>query len=721
MYGKIVLFFGVVSSTYAVDTPASEDVGNFWIWIALFALAFVGIVILFISSRQMMKIQKIHKEMFHKQLDLEQKQARFLADMSENIHGMTQEVLKKSHTDTRKMPLKQRKTDDASKIEDALLDTTNDLIEFLRLKSKKVEILDEEFNINNVLNEVSGTICTHFNGSEVELIFDINNNVPRVLVGDSLHLGQILHNILENMMEDLTDEELQLKIAMFNTSEEKIELQFQIMDKGPGKSREEMEVLFNPQYDDNTGQYTGLGLFVAKELIEMMHGELTVQSDLGKGTAYTLTLPFKQADVKNQRKYRLPERVLTDKKVLIVDSNYNSALSIKKMFAYFKHNVKVLDKDKFMRSMPKMDSYDIIVLDEGLLNIRTIQYLKQIKEKKELKVISLNSLLRVAQSSVMDDVVDKIMLKPLNQERIFEMITTMYEIKVDADYEDDKVTGSGKSKIFKSPIVETKDIKQQNFASFKNKHILIVEDNMINQKVLANLLQPAGVDVTVANNGKEAVEIVKKENTETFDLVLMDINMPVMDGYAATQAIRYEQRFDSLPIIAFTALVMESEIHKMFSSGVNAFLSKPLNIGKLYTALAMFLLEDPLEAEENVGTDTKNISSLPGLNVEEGIKHSNNSKALYMEILKEFDEAYGKSDQVFTNLVKEHRFEQLKMLCLDMKGLSGAIGATEMNKNIEEIHKILLYKKFELLPGYIETYNKELSTLIQSLHLYLKS
>lgn len=721
MYRNIVWFLGLVSTVYAVEDPVSTDTGNFWIWIALFALAFIGIVILFISSKQMIKIKKMYEDMFHKQLDIEQKQARFLADMSENIQGMTQEVLKKSHNDIEKAHLKSGKTNSSGNIEDALLDTTNDLIEFLRLKSKKVEILDEEFNINNVLNEVSGTICSHFHGSKVELIFDINNNVPRVLIGDSLHLGQILHNILENMMKDLSDEELQLKIAMFNSFEEKIELQIQIFDKGPGKSREDLELMFNPTYDEEHGQYTGLGLFVAKELIDMMHGELTVQSDLGKGTSYTLTIPFKIPDVKNERRYRLPDKVLTDKKVFIVDSHYNSALAIKKMFAYFKHNVKVLDKDKFMASMPKLDTYDIIVLDETLLNIRTIQYLKQVKEKKELKVISLNSLLHVAQGNVVDDVVDKIMLKPLNQERIFEMITGMYEIKVDAVYEDEQVSGPYKSKIIKSPIVETKDIKQQNFASFKNKHILIVEDNMINQKVLANLLSPVGVDVTVASNGKEAVEIVKNDKIEKFDLVLMDINMPVMDGYAATQAIRYEQRFDSLPIIAFTALVLDSEIHKMFSSGVNAFLAKPLNIGKLYTALAIFLLDDTAEAEEKVDTDTKNIHALPGLNIEMGIQHSNNSKALYMEILKEFDEAYGKSDHVFANLVKEHRYEQLKMLCLDMKGLSGTIGAMEMNKSIEEIHKILLYKKFELLPDYIETYNKELSTLIQSVHLYLKS
>jgi len=721
MYEKIILFLGLFSSAYAVEGAVNSDAGNLWVWIALFALAFIGIIILFISSKQMMKIQKMYEEMFRKQLDIEQKQARFLADMSENIHGMTQEVLKKSSKDIENIPERSYTPNIPANIEDTLLETTNDLIEFLRLKSKKVEILDEEFNINNVLNEVSGTICSQFNGSKVELIFDISNTVPRILIGDSLHLGQILHNILENMMEDLTDEELQLKIAMFNTSDEKIELQFQIADKGPGKSREELEVLFNPNYDVSNGQYTGLGLFVAKELVAMMHGELTVQSDLGKGTSYTLTIPFKLLDIHNKRKYRLPEKVLTDKKVFIVDSHYNSALSIKKMFAYFRHNVKVLDKDKFMKSMPKMDTYDIIVLDEALLNVRTIRYLKQIKEKKELKVIALNSLLRVGQSSVMDDVVDKIMLKPLNQERIFEMIISMYEIKVDTDYEESNVSGSFKSEIFRSPIVETKEIKQQNFASFKDKHILIVEDNIINQKVLANLLRPVGVEVTVANNGKEAVEIIKNDKNEKFDLVLMDINMPVMDGYAATQAIRYEQRFDSLPIIAFTALVLESEIHKMFSSGVNAFLAKPLNIGKLYTALAMFLLDDTAEVKTHTSMNTKKIDALPGLNIKTGIQHSNNSKALYMEILKEFDEAYGKSAEVFSNLVKEQRYEQLKMLCLDMKGLSGAIGAMEMNNNIEEIQKILLYKKFELLPNYIEIYSKELSVLTESLHLYLKS
>jgi signal transduction histidine kinase len=216
---------------------------------------------------------------------------------------------------------------------EALFDITGDLIAFLRLKSKKVEIVSEEFNLNNVLNEISGIIATRFKGSSVELIFDIDNTVPRFMHGDSLHFGQILIGILENRLSTLSDEELRLEISMSNTYENKIELQFQFIDSGAGLTQEEVKKLFVPYYDEVKCQYVGLGLFVAQELVTMMNGELNIHSNIGKGTSFTLTLPFQIVNQNNRRKYRLPEKILTDKKVLVVDSHYNSALAIKKMFA----------------------------------------------------------------------------------------------------------------------------------------------------------------------------------------------------------------------------------------------------------------------------------------------------------------------------------------------------------------------------------------------------
>ena len=721
MYKKIGLFIGLISGSYAGGSMNISSIESFWIWVALFALGSVGILILFLSSRQMTKIEKLHEDVFKKQLEMEQKQALLLTKMSEDIHNVAQEALEKSTKAIDKVN-ESLKSDmvELTNVEDTLLDVTNDLIEFLRLKSKKVEILNEEFNLNNVLNEISGSICSRFNGSRVELIFDIDNSIPRRLIGDSLHLGQIITNILENMMEILTDEELKLKISMFNTFEDNIELQFQMIDSGIGMTNEELDSLFIPYYNEESSRYVGIGLFVAKELIGMMDGELSVQSHSGKGTVFTITLPFKMVGSENKRRYRLPEKALTNKKVYIVDRSYNSALAIKKMFAYFRHDIKVVSIENFMQSKPNLTPYDIVVLDESLLNSKTLVYLEQIKKEKELKIISLNSLLRMTQHKTADDLIDKVIMKPLNQERVFELITSLYESTNDLDHSDKSVIESKKLKTYRSTILETRHIKQHNFSDFNGKKILIVEDNIINQKVLTNILHLSGIELTIANNGQEAVNLVTRAQAKEFDLILMDINMPVMDGFAATQNIRDEKKFDTLPIVAFTALVLESEIQKMFNSGMNAYLAKPLNIGQLYTALAMFLLDMPKKHnDENTSFDVVD-QVLPGLNIKVGIQHSNNNEALYIEILKEFIEAYGHSNMVFENLVNEHRHEQLKMLCLDMRGLSGAIGAEDMSVKIDEVQKLLLYNKHELLHSYIDVYKKELSKLAKSIHLYIQ-
>jgi len=719
---KIICLYaiGLITTVYARESMVSESTNIVWIWVALFILALIGIVILFISSHQAIKMQKLHQEMIQKQLKMEQNQNILLTNMSENIYETAKKTLEKSHQfleETVAVPVKNNEA--LHHAENRLLTVTNDVINFLRLKSKKIQIIHEEFNLNNVLNEVSGSICSQYKGKDIELIFDINNNVPRLLIGDSLHLGQIINSILEHMMRQLSTEELKLEISMFNTFEEKIELQFQFSDTGEGISSERLETLFSPYYDENSGAYVGLELFVANELVNMMDGELTTQSQLGKGTTFTFAVQFDIVDKLNKRMYRLPEKILTAKKVFIVDDNYNSALAIKKMMAYFKHEVKVLSKEEFIKNMTNLTPYDIVVLHEDLFSIRLVEYLNKIKIGKELKVIVLNSLLRTNESNFVDDVIDTHLMKPVNQERIFEMIVGLYNINAPSDLTEGEQDRSQQVKTYKSQIIETKGITQSRFKDFHGKNLLIVEDNLINQKVLTNLLSQSDINISIANNGQEAVNLVKESNIE-FDLVLMDINMPIMDGYAATQMIRLDHRFDGLPIVAFTALTLDSEKEKMFSSGINAFLSKPLNIGKLYTALAMYISESTTVSTKKELEETKNVEdTFKGLNVQEGIRHTNNSKALYMEVLREFDVAYGQSDDVFEILVSEHRYEQIKMLCIDMRGLTGTIGAENMNALINEIYQHILYNKQELLPNYVKKYSKEIHILNDSIERYI--
>lgn len=715
---------GISSTLFGAGTFTTDAVESYWIWIALFSLALIGISILYVSSKQMAKIQRLHREMLEKQLEMEKNQNELLTNMSENIHTIALKALEKNSQAAQENSKPYRSKEEVlDNVENRLLSVTNDLIDFLRLKSKKITISNDEFNINNVLNEVAGSICSQYAGRNTELIFDINHNVPRKIIGDSLHLGQILNSVLEHIMDNFHASEVKLEISMFNTFDNNIELQFKFTDTGEGMDSVALENLMTPYYDEENGVYVGLGIFVANELISMMGGEFSVQSMVGKGSTYTLTLPFEISDLQNKRMYRLPEKIFTVKKVFIADDNYNAALAMKKMFAYFKHEVKVVTKEEFLRNIPNLTPYDIIVLSESLFTPRLVEYLNKIKLGKELKVIALNNLMYSNQNSFVDEVIDVHLFKPLNQERIFELIIDLYHIKLPSAFSREKEKDMPQVRTYKSHIHATKNVTQNHFREFSGKHILIVEDNLINQKVLINLLHHSDINISVANNGQEAVDLIKESKID-FDLVLMDINMPIMDGYTATQMIRLDSKFDMLPIIAFTALVLESEIQKMFNSGINAFLAKPLNIGKLYTALAMYLSEETVERVEEASrleaTENKSYAHYEGLNVEKGIRHANNSEALYIEILKEFDNAYGESDKVFAKLVAEHRYEQIRMLCVDMRGLTGAIGAEDMHLLINEIHQRLIYNKKELLPNYIEKFTFEINTLRRAIRNFIE-
>ncbi len=739
----ITIIAGLSVLLYGAESGEQVFTENQIIWIALFLLGVVSVIILLVSSRQLVDTKVLHsdmvksqheivkgqEEMVKSQHDIEEGQVTLLTNMSENIFKITKEaienrdaILKNSNDRPMEKVLEQ-----VTQEENALLGRTHDLIDFLRLKSKKVEINNELFNLNNVLNELAGSVCANHQGSPIELIFEVDNSIPKTFIGDSLNLGQIFNNILDYSFSQTIKGEIKLDISIFQTFEDKTQLQFQIQDTSEGMDAQALDKLFIPTYNEETKEYAGLGLFVAQQLIELMGGEITVQSFLNKGTHFTFVLPLKIADVNNRRNYRLPAKNLTTKKVFIVDTNYSSALAIKKMFAYFRHDVTVFSKEQFSMKKPIWKQYDIIAIDEELLSPKVVENIKVLKTKKELKVVGLNSLLRTKKSTPYGDVIDMQLIKPLNQGRVFDLIVDLYRIDINqAQIETESEVESEDSKaetktiqIYKEPIPEAKNISREQFANFDGVKLLIVEDNLINQKVLTTILDQSGIDISIANNGEEALLMVTDDKV-VYDMVLMDINMPVMDGYTATAYIRAIGKFSDLPIVAFTALVLESEVQKMFNAGMNAFLSKPLNIGKLYTAFDMFIGAN--QSEKPVDKQPSKVAiKLDEIDIKEGIRYANGDEALYVEVLKEFIEYYGETGELLQTLILEHRFEQIKMICLDMKGLTGAIGAHDMFAKVDEIHKLFIYGNQHLLPKYLEGYQQELDKLIKAIHIYLGS
>jgi len=692
---------GLIVGVYAQDSYM-EILKNDYM--ALFALAIISVFMLYVLSHQMSNIKEMYKKMFQRQQRIEEKQATVLAQMSEKIQCMTQDVID-NHCDNEKVPVETSKEE--------LLDITSDMIEFLRIKSKKVQIRNEEFNLNNVLNEVSGRLGYKYLGSKLEIVFDIDNDVPRYMIGDSLHLGTIIYNILEYGIEYLVDSELILNISKKTQKDELVELNLKFINFGREVTKEELEMFFVPQYNEKTQEYSGLGMFIAYELVKLMDGKIESSYTKKSGVVFNIVLPFKIENPEDLRKYHLPDKVLTNKRVLIVENNEKSAQALKKMFSYFRNSIDIMSGEKFKKQKPEFSKYDIVLLDENQFNYRVVGCLYGLKSKQNLKVVLLNSLFNIDNIRYDDNVVDAVLLKPVNQERIFELILTLYGLN-DTEYK-------SKSKIptYTENIRELPNITQDNFKEFNGYRILIVEDNSVNSRVLVNLLEPVGVHTTVANNGKEAIDVLQKKSGDKFDLIIMDINMPVMDGFMATQAIRYDPKFDHIPILALTALVLDSEKQKMFNSGMNAYLAKPLNISKLYAAFRLFLSPKSSESDSTVIEEIFEVDD-DILNIKVGISNSNNSRLLYLELLNEFIEAYSKSDEVFETLVKEHRYEQLKMMSIDVRGISATIGAYSMNRQIEAISKDVIFKRYDKLDVAVDTYKKELEKLLKSIKAYIK-
>ncbi|NOR56690.1 MAG: response regulator, partial [Sulfurovum sp.] len=662
---------------------------------------------------QIKRLKAEHKKIKSQHKKLEEKQHEVLASMGENIHALAQESM--SHSSRVVDKIKDVSSDeDIEKMkynDSELLDVTGDLIKFLRLKSKKVLIQNEVFNFNHVLNEVAGTLHNIYKNNDIELIFDIDKEVPKSMLADSLHMGQILSNLLEYVIQNAQSKEVKLEVTTEHSLTEGLQLCCRIESEIVIPNQ---ETLFDSYYDEELRRYVGLGLFVAKELTELMQGELIVVDTNEGYNALVIHIPIVDGH-QDKRKYRLPDKGLVGKKILIVDVNANAAAATEKLFAYFKADVTVLSAEKYAESMPNIGLYDIVALNETLFSLKMIAACKSVKETQDLKIIALENLFS-SHEGTLDAVVDFSLKKPLTQEYVFDTLIELYTSKEEKLKKREKEDENALL-VYRKNFKHTENVGLESFSSFSGKHVLIVEDNEINQKVLLSILAKSGMVLHIANNGEEAVDFMLTEK-EKIDFIFMDINMPVMDGYIATQHIRRDARFNEVPIVALTALVADHEIDKMFDMGMNGYLPKPLHIEKLYTALDMFLTTAS-ESEEKIESTVSPTMKLEGLDLEEGLRRMKGNEVFYKEVLKEFLDAYAQSDEVFESLVKEQRFVQVNMLLLDMKGLTGTIGAMEMHDLLSEIQQKIIYNKEEIIDTCVASFSKTFTTLKTAIETFL--
>jgi CheY-like chemotaxis protein len=266
----------------------------------------------------------------------------------------------------------------------------------------------------------------------------------------------------------------------------------------------------------------------------------------------------------------------------------------------------------------------------------------------------------------------------------------------------------------RDPFNETENTSLTDFIIFQGSKVLLVEDNFINQKIILSTLHKSGIDLSIASNGKEALDILFIQKKE-FDLVLMDINMPTMDGYTTTKKIREKQQFDSMPIVTFTAFTSGTEINTMFDLGANAYITKPLNIGQLYTVFNTYLVYNyrQISLLESIKID--------GLDVKHGINMSNNNESAYKQSLREFILIYKGMIHTIPRWIDENESDRILFTCMNMGDILKHIGAYELQDIVFRMKKIYIYNTEHRIEEFQEIFPKKLEKLIKAIERYLAS
>jgi len=272
------------------------------------------------------------------------------------------------------------------------------------------------------------------------------------------------------------------------------------------------------------------------------------------------------------------------------------------------------------------------------------------------------------------------------------------------------------------PIEEAPGIDRDSFTKFAGKRVLVVEDNKINQKLILTLLNASKIDLPTAEDGIEALEKLRAPG-EHFDLVLMDVNMPRMGGLEATREIRKDPRLKDIPVVALTASTTPEEVESILESGMNAYLDKPIVLGKLYRAFELFMNEYQRQKQAHPGTETVT-STAEGidrerLDIETGLEHSNNDEALYAMLLEDFSVNYADSAQKISRWIEEKNYDAIRGLMIDLEGISGTLGAKRLYALTQKMHRILEEKSYDLLPDTLSEYTEELDRLKEEIERYL--
>ena len=587
-----------------------------------------------------------------------------------------------------------------------MLKIINDILDISKIQAGKLKIEKVEFNINDILEYVLNTISIKAKNNNISIFMHIDKNVPSHVVGDSFRLGQVLINLLSNSVKFTKDGEVSLKVERLSSFGENIKLKFIVSDTGIGMTEDQLQNLFQSYHQaeiSTTREYggTGLGLSISKQLIEMMDGDIKVSSKKDVGTTFTFSINFKLKDSQNKRQYRLPSATLLNKNILIVDESSKNVISLISALGYFHYKTHSIPS--FEKAIIDFNiKSDIIIINQANLTNLAIKKIKEIQKKDNSKVVVLSELYSIINNKSLNGLkIDAYLKNPFTQQNILNMITELYVTK--------NLDKRSRKKKIKEKIKELTD-----------KKILIAEDNELNHKVIKGLLSHTKIELTFVKNGREAIELLNSDLR--FDMILMDINMPILGGYEATAEIRKNKKYDDIPIFALSADITDEAVKKSISSGMQGHISKPIIVDIFYKKIFDTLSKPNKHITKKVPNKkpNKEDNDLTELSVSIGLERCENDQNFYKLILQDFKKMYANSSDKLERLCKEMNFKEARRMAMDIKDVALNIGAYNLCESAAtmeyEFEKGSRSKWREL----ITLYSKNLEKLFKDIDKYLQ-
>ncbi len=604
-----------------------------------------------------------------------------------------------------------------------LLSIINDILDFSKIEAGKMIIDSIDFSLEDMLDNVLGLQWEKADAKGVELLLHIDAGLADNLKGDALRLGQILINFTNNAVKFTESGNVVVRVRKVAENFDSLRVRFDVQDTGIGIPSAEFDQLFQPFHQLDTSstrrfEGTGLGLTISKNLVELMGGELSISSEVGVGSTFSIELNLAHGS--------LPEMpaqsaaVQEGKQVLVVDDNAQACTILAEMLRRLNMVVTCADSGAAALALihPQDGTnheYDLVFIDwkmPGLSGIETAEQILMWPQLRPAKLVLLSAHSKHGLGPNAENLFAAIISKPVLASSLADTIT----------------------KLFKNTYVRTEHNIPLDLTAYKKlagSRVLLVDDNEINQDVVKELLHLVGTKVITADNGQHALDLLDRL---PFDAVLMDVQMPVMDGLEATRRLRLQDRFTHLPIIALTASALSGDRERCLAVGMNDYISKPIYPETLYRTLLRWHTRrsapafeptlpvaniTPTEATSESTRALSRLYRIEGLDVDQALERLLNNETLYLKLIKRFIKERSDIVDVIETAVAAKNINDALHQAHSFKSLAGTIGAVELQALALQIELELQQEKSieNLLPAMRGALNSLLADLREGLNI----